>query len=202
MVTRMINQGVQTRHTLLSRARQGNDERAWHELVHHYRRFIYHILHELKVAPDDIEDISQQILVTLIKDLPSYDRTRAKFRSWFGTVIRNAALAHFRKQRTRRNYMQRFAQEKTFDEERNLPEISRMIEDEWSTYIANMAMDRVRPLFKGQALKVFKLGLEGRPVEEISKLTGLTRASVYTLKKRVKKRLYLEIRAISYELEA
>ena len=36
---------------------------------------------------------------------------------------------------------------------------------------------------------------------EISEKTGLTISSVYTLKKRVKKRLYLEIRALCSELE-
>lgn len=192
----------QTRYTLLQRAQLGGDDRAWSELVELYRRFIYHILNELGVDRDDIADLSQQILVALNRDLPSYDRTRAKFRSWFGTVIRNVALAHFRKQNAIQKNLRLFAMEKSIDEHSRAPEISRMIEEEWSTYIANLAMERIRPLFKGQAIEVFQLGLDGYTAEEIVNRTGLTTSSVYTLRKRVKKRLYLEIRAISCDLEA
>lgn len=198
----MKGESIQTRHTLLRRASQGGDDRAWHELVQHYRRFIYHILNELGVARDDIADLSQQILMALNRDLPSYDRTRAKFRSWFGTVIRNVAFAHFRKERTFLKNLRLFAIEESIDHDQGAPLIARMIEEEWSTYIANLAMERIRPLFKGQAIEVFQLGLDGNSPEEIVKRTGLTIASVYTLRKRVKKRLYLEIRAISCDLEA
>lgn len=197
-----MNEVIQTRHTLLRRAREGNDEVAWHELVQHYRRFIYYILNEIGVASDDVQDLSQQILVILNRDLSSYDRTRAKFRSWFGAVIRNVALGHFRKQKALQKKMHLFERERAFDENRKVPEITRMIENEWSIYIANLAMEKVQPLFKGQALEVFQLGLEGYEAEKIAEKTGLTVSSVYTLRKRVKKRLYLEIRAISGDLEA
>lgn len=81
------------------------------------------------------------------------------------------------------------------------PEIDALIEEEWTTYIANLAMERVRATFQGQAVKVFELGLDGLSAEQIAEQTDLTVQSVYTLRKRVKKRLYLEIRALTADLE-
>ena len=81
------------------------------------------------------------------------------------------------------------------------PEIENIIEKEWAAYIASQAMNRVRENFQGQAIEVFELGLDGHSAAHIAEKTKLTVATVYTLKKRVKKRLYLEIRQLSSELE-
>lgn len=191
----------QTRYTLLQRACDLHDQAAWEEFVGHYHRFIFYILHELGVPAGDVEDVAQQVLLSLTKDLPNYDRSRARFRTWLSTVIRNAALAHLRKQRNRQARITVFGQEQTIDDELQPSEIDRRIEQEWAAYVANLAMERVRGVFKGQAIAVFELGLDGLSADKISQKTGLSVSSVYTLRKRVKKRLYLEIRALVAELE-
>lgn len=191
----------QTRYTLLQRACDLHDEAAWVEFVDHYRRFIFYILRELGVDRDDIEDLAQQILLLLTRDLEQYDRSRARFRTWLSTVIRNAALAHFRKQRNLQTRIRIFGEEQGIDCMDQPSDIDRRIEQEWSAYVANLAMERVKDVFKGQAIEVFELGLDGRSAVEIAAATGLSTASVYTLRKRVKKRLYLEIRALVAELE-
>ncbi|VGO11744.1 hypothetical protein PDESU_00290 [Pontiella desulfatans] len=191
----------QTRYTLLQRACDLHDEQAWEEFVGHYRRFIFYILNELGVAACDIEDVAQQVLLSLTKDLPGYDRARARFRTWLSTVIRNAAFAHFRKQKNRQARISVFGEEQSLEAMAQPSEIDQRIEQEWAAYVANLAMERVKGVFQGQAIEVFELGLDGLPTADIAEKTGLSTASVYTLRKRVKKRLYLEIRALVAELE-
>jgi RNA polymerase sigma factor (sigma-70 family) len=191
----------QTRYTLLQRACDLNDEQAWAELEKHYRRFIYYILNGMGIEADDIDDVTQQIMISLTKDLSGYDRSRGHFRTWLGTVIRNAALTHFRNKRNRQKCIERFIENQDPDINIQIPEIDKRIEREWAAYVSNLAMERVQEVFTGQAIEVFKLGLDGLSAEEIAKKTGLSVASVYTLKKRVKRRLYLEIRATVAELE-
>lgn len=191
----------QTRHTLLQRACDVGNERAWEELVQHYRRFILYILRQLGVGSDDLEDLTQQVLLALTRDLPRYDRSRARFRTWLSAIIRNAALMHFRKQNNARKHLRIFEDEQSIDHSNLVPDISKLIESEWSTYVSNLAMERVRGVFHGQAIQVFELGLDGHSATDIAERTGLTISSVYTLRKRVKKRLYLEIRAVASELE-
>ncbi len=197
-----MNELHQTRYTLLQRACDLHDEQAWEEFVGCYRPFIFYILRQqMGVDLDDIEDVAQQILIALTRDLPRFDRSRARFRTWLGTVIRNAALAHFRKQKNRYARVRMFGEEQSVDRMGQPSEIDRRIEQEWAAYVASLAMKRVQNVFRGQAVEVFELGLDGRSAAEIAEQTGLSVASVYTLRKRVKKRLYLEIRALVAELE-
>ena len=191
----------QTSYTLLQRACDLQDEKAWEEFVEHYRRFIFYILQELGVAAGDIEDVAQQVLLSLTKDLPGYDQSRARFRTWLSTVIRNAALTHFRKQKNRQARISVFGEEQSLEAMTQPSEIDQRIEEEWAAYVADLAMGRVRQVFKGQAIEVFELGLDGRSAADIAERTGLSVSSVYTLRKRVKKRLYLEIRALVADLE-
>lgn len=193
--------GNETRHTLLRRACDPADQWAWREFHENYKRFIFYILKEIGVNRDEIEDVAQEILVTLTEALPRYDRSRAKFRTWLSAVIRNIALTHLRAARTRRRYHEQFGNEPEGPHDCQEPELDRLIQNEWETYISTLAMARVRQIFRGQAVEVFELGLDGCPPAEIAERTGLSIASIYTMRKRVKKRLYQEIRAITRELE-
>lgn len=190
-----------TSYTLLHRACDLHDEQAWEKLVEHYRRFIFYILQQMGVGDADIEDVSQQVLFSLTKDLCSYDQSRARFRTWLSTVIRNAALMHFRKQKTRQNYIRIFGEEQTLVRLENPSAVDQRIEQEWAAYVSGLAMERVREVFIGQAMEVFELSLDGLSAAEIAEKTGLSVSSVYTLRKRVKRRLYLEIRGLVAELE-
>ena len=196
-----MNEQNQTRYTLLQRACDLKDGRAWAEFVEQYRRFIFHILQEMGVAADDIEDVAQQVFLSLTKDLSCYDSSRARFRTWLSAVIRNAALVYFRKRKSSRDRIRIFGEEQNMESLAQPSDIDRRIEQEWSAYVANLAMMRVKEVFQGQAVEVFELGLDGLSANDIAEKTGLSVASVYTLRKRVKKRLYLEIRAIVAELE-
>lgn len=191
-----------TRHTLICRACDTGDQAAWMEFDRIYRRFIVFILGQLGVEREDIDDLTQQIMLALTRDLPGYDRQKAGFRTWLSAVIRHAALAHLQRQRkARQRVTLAGSNPEACGTGFNEPEIDRRIENEWATYLANLAMERVREKFQGSAMEVFGRSLDGSSVEKIAAETGLTTASVYTLRKRVKKRLYLEIRALIADLE-
>ncbi|MFC7339466.1 RNA polymerase sigma factor [Haloferula chungangensis] len=191
----------QTRYSLLQRATDLKDEGAWDEIVLQYRQFICCVLHQLGIAQDDIEDLTQQILIALTRDLPCYDRKRARFRAWLGAIVRNKANSHFRKHYSTRRCLDEVSHDCQVRAEISVPEIEQIIETEWAAYVASKAMNRVRDSFQGQAIEVFELGLDGHSAARIAEMTELSIASVYTLKKRVKKRLYLEIRKLAAELE-
>lgn len=190
-----------TSYTLLHRALDAGDEDAWKRLVAHYRRFIFYVLHGLRVSSADIEDISQQVLIALLRDLPNYDRTQSRFRTWLSAIIRNIAVSHFRKQTSQQRRVDGLREELLCEGEKSTSEIDDYIQKEWAAYIASQAMSQVKKVFQGQAITVFEMGLDGCSAAEIAEKTGLTVSSVYTLRKRVKKRLYLEILELTADLE-
>ena len=194
-------QQFKTRHSLLLRACDPQDDEAWCEFEKHYHLFIFHILRHLEVPEDDRADLGQQILVMLTSDLPSYDRSRAKFRTWLSQVIRNRSRQYFRDSNRARKRINSYAEvnDDLFDYES--PQIDEMIQREWETYVSTLAMKRVKKVFSPRAIEVFESSLDGRSSAQIAQDTGLTVSSVYTLKKRVKKSLILEIRKAVSELE-
>jgi RNA polymerase sigma-70 factor (ECF subfamily) len=191
----------ETRYTLLQRAFDLGDQAAWTQFVAHYRRFIYYILNQLGVPKNEIEDIFQKVLVTLTNSLPNYDQSKARFRTWLSSVIRNIALAHLKGEQGYQKRVGKLQDESYLVQLENTEEIEQLIDQEWAMYISSQAMMRVRKVFKGQAIEAFELGLDGLSADEISQRTGLTVASVYTLRKRVKKRLYIEILELTADLE-
>lgn len=191
-----------TSHDLIVRACNVNDESAWEEIVKLYQKFICYILVEVGIDHSSLEDLSQQVLMTLMRDLPNYDKNKGKFRNWLSTIIRNVAFGHLRstKRRTIRN--QKYGLSEEIESPTNdLQHIDDLVEEEWEVYIANMAFERIKPIFRGQAIRVFELSLDGNSAKEIARITGLSIASVYTLRKRVKKRLHVEILTITENLE-
>ena len=191
----------QTSHSLLYRAKDLGDEEAWQQLSDHYERFIYYVLRELNVDASDLDDVAQQTLIILMRDLKSYDRERSRFRTWLKQVIRSTALMHFRKRDSQKEKLERFANEQACENAEKSSEIDDFIEAEWELYVTSVAMERVKKSFTGKAMEVLQLDLQGRSTDEISLETGLAVSSVYTLRKRVKKSLLLEVRVVIKELE-
>lgn len=192
---------LKTRYTLLHRAHDVGDEAAWQELVVYYRRFIAHVLRRMNVRSSDVDDLTQQVLIKLSQSLPKYDRSKARFRTWLSTIVRNTAINHFEKDSrnpSRPNALEDTEVAMHFERP---AELEALIESEWATFIASTAMERVRLAFRGRAVEVFELGLQGLSADEISERTGLSVSTIYTLRKRVKQRLYTEIRSLKSELE-
>lgn len=185
-----------TRITLIQRAKSQWDEHAWNEFAHYYRRFIYYVLNSMKVSNNDIDDLAQNILLKLWEKLPMYEKQRARFRAWLATIIRNAVISFYRKEKIKDVELH----PNDFDSVCE-PELDKIIEQEWQNHITSIAMERIEKAYRGNAITVFKMTLAGKSTEEISKELNLTTDSVYTLRNRVKTSFVNEVKGLISELE-
>ena len=87
----------ETRQSLLLRAQTG-EENAWKDLTDLYRPLILGWLHRQGVPPGDLEDLSQEVLLNVVKYLPGYQHSghRGAFRSWLRTIVCNRAADYWR----------------------------------------------------------------------------------------------------------
>jgi|TARA_B100001093_G_scaffold244815_1_gene234412 RNA polymerase sigma-70 factor (ECF subfamily) len=189
-----------TRRTLLLRAKDPKDKKAWNEFVKIYKNFIYHLLHKMNVDPSSIEDVSQNVLLQLWKKLSSYDPEKAKFRTWLSVVIRNIALNHFRSEKKRFTHSLEENAKSQIDENAT-DALDRMIQEEWKMHIMDLAMEKMETLFSPNAIQVFALSLKGLPQKEIGAQLGISPDSVKVLKHRVRGRFIEEMRSLIHELE-
>lgn len=192
-----------TRQTLLMRVKNQDDEQAWNEFVSYYCTFIQVILKYLNVSKNDIDDLSQDVLLKIWKALGklNYDSEKARFRTWMNTVIRNAVIDFHRS----KNRKIKTVDPKEEIDTENFPldnnEFTKIIDKEWRAHITNLAMDNISSIFKGNAMEVFQLHLNETPTKEIAKKLRLAEASVYKLRSRVEEKLIQEIKRLKSELE-
>ena len=83
-----------TQQTLIQRAQNPDDASAWDDFVKYYETFIKMVLNKSNVPFSDVDDLVQDILLKVWKGLPGYEyrREKARFRTWFGTIIRNTVI--------------------------------------------------------------------------------------------------------------
>jgi RNA polymerase sigma factor (sigma-70 family) len=196
-----LSEEWKTRQSLLMRAKDPTDEEAWAEFVKYYEKFIYHLLHRMNINADDFNDLVQDVLVKLWKNLKSYEVTEAKFRTWLARVVRNAVYDYFSREKRRSAAMEKEQEITRRLYDTSASDMEAMIEREWITYVSGLALDRMRMVFSGDAVHVFTMSLDGASTEEIAKKLNLKTASVYTLRNRVKARYIKEIHALMVQLE-
>jgi len=196
-----MSQIADTSHSLLRRALDLNDQEAWDDLDQHYRRFIYYILHQAKAPLEDIEDLTQQVMILLMRNLKNYDSSKGSFRSWLRSVITNATFSHFRKMKSQQERIKAFSHEVAQSETFKRSGVEKFIEEEWEKYLSTLALERVKKTFNERTMYAFELGLKGMEASLIAEEVGLKVSTVYTLRKRVKQALYAEVKSLASQLE-
>ena len=196
-----INQSKEqwlTRKTLVDRARDPNDNQAWDEFTDYYASFIRMVLMQLHAPLDDLEDLSQTILVKLWRNLSTVDlgRDHARFRTWLARVIRNTFYTHCSQRASRKRREANAAVADVVP-----PDIEDIIESEWRKHIIALVMERLSASFSGKAMDVFTMTLDGKSVDDIASVLELTKDSVYVLRNRVQSRFRREARQLRGYLE-
>ena len=191
--------------TLIQRAQDPNNEKAWNDFAEVYKGYIYVIISEMGIWEDDCQDLSQQVMIKVWQKLPDFDynRDRSKFRTWLGALTRNTVVDFIRKQKSRIRMEEKVVQDETLNylELITLPERDDYAEKEWKNYVANLALRNVKEFFSGKAIEVFQLSMKGVSKIEIAKKLDLHPESVTCLRGRVKRRLQDEIKHLRTEYE-
>ena len=194
-----------TRRTLLARAMNQDDQKAWDEFVIVYKRFIYYIFNKFNSIPArDMDDLVQDALVKIWQKLPVYDPEKGKFRAWLSVMLRNMALNYIRSLNNKQS------KEVSIENENGatmpLPDISEseideMIENDWKLYITDLAFEKMENLFSANSIQILTLSLQGMSNQEISKKLDLKVDSVKVLKHRIRGRFMQEVQHLVEELE-
>jgi len=190
-----------TSYTLIGRALNLDDQDAWRELHDYYSKLIYYLLTAMNVESDDKDDLKQTVMIRLADKIKLYDKEKGGFRTWFSTLVRNEVLTHYRKKTSVSNSVVVYDGGNLDDEAQEQSDLDILISKEWDNYITKIVQERIRTAFRGNAIQVFDLDLQGYTTEEISKELGLSANTIYTLRKRVKRYLRDEAKSIIQSTE-
>lgn len=195
-----MNEKFNTRPSLLLRASNQDDHKAFDEFVGYYRGFIEMVLVKMNVNLNDRKDLEQDLLLKLWKDLSKFDigHERSNFRGWLSRVIKNVVLKFLNKSKRSSTALDELG---LLSDKSSENELKKMIDAEWKAHIIKLAVEKVRTHFDGNAFKIFTMTMDGRSTEEIAQELNLKENSVYVLRARVKSKFQHEIRNLRSLLE-
>tara|TARA_R110002124_G_scaffold64985_2_gene177535 strand:+ start:336839 stop:337396 length:558 start_codon:yes stop_codon:yes gene_type:complete len=148
----------------LAAAAQRGDKRAYQTLIKELIPFARLVLSGRLASPDWVDDITQDMLISVHKALPTYEAGRS-FKAWVSTIL------HYRKTDfLRKHYSSKTQETQSFDE---------IIENKLPAHVTNMdALGEYRDVEK--ALEAFPA--KQREVFMLSKREGFSAQEIATIK--------------------
>ena len=185
--------------SLLERLRLRPDPASWRRLVDLYTPLIGDWLRRHDVQPADVDDLTQEVMGTLLRELPQFrhDLRRGAFRRWLRTIAVNR-LRTFWRGRDRRHALGQAELEAALDQlEDPDSDLSRLWDEEHDRHVARRLLELIEPEFEPTTWRAFRLlVLEGQPTGEVARALGVTPNAVRIAKSRVLSRFRREIEGL------
>src|SRR5260370_1086672 len=86
-----------TRHSLVERLANWEDQRNWQEFFETYWRLIYGVARKSGLSDAEAQDVVQETVITVAKNITKYERSAGSFKSWLLHTTRWRIADQFRK---------------------------------------------------------------------------------------------------------
>ncbi len=178
--------------SLLERLRQSPDEPSWHRLTDLYLPLVRRWVTQRGIAPDDADDLTQEILLVIVRELPDFDHSGRKgaFRTWLRTITVHRVRGYWRSKQTRPNQ----ALEEDLDrlEDPN-SELARLWDQEHDEFVTRRLLELIEPEFTPATWHAFRRqNVDGISAAETAAELGVSANAVLIAKSRVLRRLRQE----------
>jgi RNA polymerase sigma-70 factor (ECF subfamily) len=195
----MAGDDSDTSLTLLEKLRDNpSDEAAWRRFVARYGPKIEGWCRHWGLQPADAQDVTQNVLVALVKQLGSFEyRPSGRFRSWLKTVAYRAWCA-FQEERQR-------SAPGTGDSAVRLllesvparDDFVRHLEEECDRELLDIAVKRVKQRVEPHTWEAYRLtALQGLSGAEVGERLHMKVGAVYVAKSKVARMLRAEVRRL------
>jgi RNA polymerase sigma-70 factor (ECF subfamily) len=187
----------ETSLSLLDRLRLQPDDESWRRLVDLYTPLIRGWLHRLSVPPADVDDLTQEVMTVLVRELPQFKHSqqRGAFRHWLRTVAVNRLRALWRARQTRPlGTGDRDLLKGLDDWEDPNGGMSRLWDQQHDQYVARRLMELVEPQFEPATWQAFRrVVLDGCKAAQVAAELDMSVNAVLLSKSRVLSRLRQEL---------
>lgn len=186
---------IPTRHSLISRLKDWDDQESWKEFFDTYWKLLYSVALKSGLSDAEAQDVVQDTIVAVAKKMPEfhYDPALGSFKSWLLTITRRRIIDHLRK---RQRQPQRHERRPDATEGRTgtmdkIPDpagdqFGDIWEDEWKDSLYAAAVKRVKQQVEAKQFQMFDCyAVKGWPVEKVAGLLGVSVGAIYTAKSRI-----------------
>ena len=186
-----------THHSLLLRLDDGSDHQAWSDFVDLYSPVVYGFARRQGLQDADAADLVQEVLHSVARSVPKYDRRKGRFRNWLMVVVRRR-LSEFWSVRRREvsgsgdtGVLKHLEQSPARNDDEEFWEL------EYRQSVFRLAVDRIRAEFEESTWRAFSLThFDGQSTREVAQSLGISEGAVYIARSRVMAQLKKQIQAL------
>lgn len=201
-----------TQTTLLSKVRR-DDEDGWSRFYEFYKGFVHSAAIGAGLSQDEASDVVQETMITVRDHVAGFapDKTRAKFRTWLGNIVRSRIVDQLR--RKKRNPLEKAvnppadANDSGTSFLHRLPdgnevELDRLIDGKLEEAILEEARRCTRALVKPGHYQIYDLfSVQELSALEVAETLGIKTVTVRVNAMRVRKVVNRETRRIARQIE-
>ncbi len=161
----------------LLRRMAAEEEQAWVEFDRKYRSMILAVGKRQGISPADSEDLVQEVMRICCRRIGHffYDRNRGHFRSYLFAIIKNAAWQMLRKNRE--------PEPEILDEYEK--GIDLVFMKEYEDFLIEAVLNLLKERVSSQTYSAFEmLTIQELPVDEVSRITRKSPATLYLIRHR------------------
>ena len=181
---------------LLDRLRRATPDAAdWRRLQDVYLPLIRHWLSRLPGLHDEIDDLTQEVLVVLFRELPAFERRRhGSFRAWLRQITVNRTRVFYRQRRKLPLAGGGTEAEKHLTQlEDPRSDLAQQWDREHDKHVFQKLLAQVQADFKPSTWQAFtRFALDGQAAARVAEELGISESAVVQSKSRVLKRLRQE----------
>ncbi len=182
-----------TSQSLLDRLKNARpDAPDWQRLQNLYMPLIRTWLARVPGIGDEVNDLSQEVLIIVVRELPAFQRRRdGAFRAWLRQITVNRVRAYYKARRRQPLAGMGDEADRMLTElEDSTSDFARQWDREHDRYVFERLLATVRPDFEANTWEAFtRFALEGRTAAVVARELGTTENAVVVAKYRVLKRL-------------
>jgi RNA polymerase sigma-70 factor (ECF subfamily) len=177
-----------TSASLLDRLRSDPNEGSWQRLVDLYTPLIRNWLRQQAALEQDADDLTQNVLVVVMRKVPEFERERTgSFRKWLRTITVNC-LRDFRRGGKNRPVAMGDGAFAAVLEQLEDPHssMSQLWDREHDQHVTRYLLDQIQDRFEPTTWQAFRrVALDGAPAADVAQELGLTVNAVFIAKSRV-----------------
>ena len=185
--------------SLLDRLARSGDNSDWQKLLVIYRPFIEHVVRGYPALASHADDVAQEVLMVLMRELPVFQRQRTgSFRAWLRNVTVNQLRTAMRKVK-RSHPLGDFAS--SLEQVESLADPASMASKRWDEEhdraVMQKVIELVRPTVQAQTWLAFeRYVIADEPPSKVASELGISLNSVLLAKSRVLRRMREEAKGL------
>ncbi|HRT57979.1 MAG TPA: sigma-70 family RNA polymerase sigma factor [Candidatus Paceibacterota bacterium] len=200
MIRAPVDDLAPTRHSLLARLKNWQDQQSWQEFFDTYWRLIYWTALKAGLSPEQAQDIVQETMVVVARNIHKFKpgRENGSFRGWLRNVTRWRLADHFQ----RRHKSPGAVPDEAGVDLEQIPDptgtdLEMVWESEWERNLLLVAADRVKARVKAEHYQAFDLcAAKGWPARKVAQYLNMSVPAVYVAKHRIQAQLRAEVRRL------